>query len=91
MRMATRMQSNELTEYLHSLKVGDSINRQFLGAGLVTDDEPVVVEKIDTFLGVLWINGADGEYDFNSFYAYSLLTGRDINHVTGFVHQIVKP
>lgn len=78
-------------EYLKALKPGDTVTRFFHGAGYVTQgtEEEVVHVRGD----LLWIGEVldESEYSRNSPYAYSIITGKQIEHSFGMYHTIELP
>lgn len=78
-------------EYLKNLKPGDTVTRFFHGAGFVTQGEDAVVAHVRGDL--MWVGEVldETEYTRNSTYAYSLLTGAQIEHSFGMFHTIELP
>lgn len=76
-------------EYLKSLKAGSTVKVCLVGAGVVSEPEPRTVEHVDASRNLLWLDGADGDYDRTSVYAYSLASGKTVsNYAPGFYSKI---
>lgn len=75
--------------YLKQIKKGNTVKVCVVGAGVTSSPDKRVVEHVDTERNLLWLDGADGDYDRKSVYAYSLETGKTIsNYAPGFYAEI---
>lgn len=79
-------------EYLAALKVGDTVNRFFHGAGLITQgDEAKVVHLTESYVWIDEVMNDQSNYKTDSVYAYSRKTGKAVNATFGMFHTLELP
>lgn len=75
-------------DFLNKVKSGDKLVRGLTGAGFTTYSL-VEVEHVDS-TGI-FIEGADGDYERDSVYRFSLKTGKSVNNYTaGFYSTLIR-
>ena len=79
-------------EYLASLKVGDTVNRFFHGAGFITQgDETEVVYLTESHIWVDEVMHDESNYKTDSVYAYHRKTGKAVEAAFGMFHTLELP
>lgn len=85
------MSKNSIKEILSNLKVGDFVQTELHGAGVVSEGDTKEVFHIDKAKRMFWVEEWDEPYRKDSVYAYSLDTGRTVNnYMPGFFQQVIS-
>lgn len=75
-------------KFLKELKAGTAIVKMLCGGGYKTY-EVCRIEEVNS--AGIFMEGADGDYDNDSVYKYSLISGKSVNNfVPGFKSEIVR-